>query len=311
MTNPKNPGVPGHTKYLGARLLAYILNIDEEQSEQMLQYGGPLTSQQQATLKDMEGILARVKQERARNMVLQRSDAERLAELKGPDGNSIFNSLRVINGGDLSKGQHDDPVKNTLSEMCVQCFPTTLIPRTHDAPDYEHIALPRFQGTVQFENFISAVRMDAEIMKLFPDGNDNDLDHSRGFVTSFGSGGSVQLCLLHENILRSAVALMHSRMESSISAFQGAACEMVDNLRAAVSGRSVKIPVFQTFNSIILPEGCEIPLKSSRLLGIPRLFLRHIPRAAYPAAVSKNSPIAGCMLKMDCDFNVKFFSQRH
>ena len=43
-------------------------------------------------------------------------------------------------------------------------------------------------------------------MGMFPDDSD-DLVSSRRFVTSFGEGRSIQLCLLHENILVSAVCI--------------------------------------------------------------------------------------------------------
>ena len=306
VSNPKNSGVPGHTKGLGAPLLAYILNIDDEQAALYLKHGGPLTSQQQTTLNHMERVLNNVKQKRAQNMVLQWGDTETLSDFSDPSGRSIFNCLRMLNGGDLSHVVYDDPVMNALSDMCVECFPSTLLPRAHDDPSFGRIALRRFFGKKQLKDFLSAVRMDDDLMSLFPDGIDDELVTSRRFFTSFGSGGCVQACLLHENILRSAVALMHSRTESSISAFQAAACEMLDILRAAVSGRPTKLPVFQIFGLIELPEDCEIPFKDSVLLRSPKLFLKHIPHTAHPATNSKNKAVAGCMLKMDCDFNVQF-----
>lgn len=307
MSNSKKQSIPGHTKHLGTRLLAYILNIDEEQVEN-LERDGTLTPQQKATLDEMERILFRVKQDRTQNMVLQWGDAERLAEILIPGGTSIFNSLRTQNGGDPQPIVSDDPAKEALSEMCVECFPCTLIPRTHDEPGFQRISFPRFSGTEMFGKFLSAVRVDEDLMNLFPDGIDDEFVASRRFYTSFGYGGAVQACSLHENILKSAVALMHSRMESSIPAFQIAACEMLDALRDAVSGRPVTLPVFQTFSLIELPEDCEIPFKNSGLLAVPRLFLKHIPRDVHPAANTQDSPVVGCMLKMNCDFKVELFS---
>ena len=72
----ENPGVPGHTKYLGDRLLKYILNIDDEDSERALMAGGPFSVQQQATLSEMAGILIRIKRARTQNKVLQWLDEE-------------------------------------------------------------------------------------------------------------------------------------------------------------------------------------------------------------------------------------------
>ena len=303
MPDLQNATIPQHARHLGTRLLAFILDLDDGAAAELLANGGQISGQQQAALDQTEQILLQAKKGRINNQAIQWHDTITLRSLRFTNGRPVFTGLREIAGGRLEIQNIDDPVKRALSEMCLESYPFTLFQETRDQWGFGSIDLPLFHGTDSLAKFLSAVRSDKVLMKLFPDGADDDLASSRQYYTSFGSGGGVQICLLHQNILQSGIALMHAKNESSVHSLQVAVWEMLDVLRSSLSKEKTVLPVFDTFDLVGLPDVFQTSFGESKLLGIPKSFLRHIPGDARPSQNGEGEVFGG-MLQRNCKFDI-------
>lgn len=295
--------VPQRTRLLGIGMLAYVLNIGEEEAVALDSGDSVLSAEQRAALDRLERFLAEVFRHRSRNNVLQPQDSDLITDFGFRNGRSIFTELRADLGGTKLMESSGDDVQKAIARLCEECFPFTLLPLPRAQYHFGRMDLPRFFGTPLLEEFMTAVRSDGSLMKLFPDGAPDDLSRSLQIFTSFGRGSSVQLCLLHEELIRAGTAVMHSRGKCSAADLQSATFEMLAALRKLAEGDDVGLPVIETFDLLGLPECAEIPVRDGRLVGIPRGFLRHIPAEARPEM--NEGSVFGCMLDRTVTFSIK------
>ena len=226
-----------------------------------------------------------------------------LTSLRFNNGLPVLPGLRAMAGGDLVIEGSSDPAKQALAEICLDCYPFTLLPERHDQFHFGMLELPHFYGSEKLNRFVAAVRNDTILMSLFPEGTDDDMAGSHQYFTSFRHGGGVQLVLLHQNLIQSGVALMHARNQSSTASLQLAVWEMLDALRGSLSGAAPKLPVFDLFDLVGLPNDFSFPMENSKLLGIPNNFVRHLPRDARPAQ-SWEGDMLGGILERQCEFKI-------
>ena len=284
-------------------MLAYVLNIGEEEAEALDSGNSVLSAEQKAALDQLERFLAEVFQRRSRNNVLQPQDAGLITDFGFRNGRSIFTELRTDLGGTIHGQSSGDDVQKAIARMCEECFPFTLLPVPRAQYHFGRMDLPRFSRTPLLEDFMTAVRSDGSLMKLFPDGAPDEFSCSPLIVSSFGRGSSVQLCLLHELLIRAGTAVMHARGKSSASDLRSATFEMLAALRKLAEGEDVELPVIETFDLLGLPECAEIPVRDGRLVGIPREFVRHMPDYARPEM--NEGAVFGCMLDRIATFSIK------
>ncbi|MEP2989214.1 MAG: hypothetical protein ABJN65_01475 [Parasphingorhabdus sp.] len=288
---------------LGASLLAYILNLSEPRVVALLTDGGKVTKEQQAVLDQAEQVLHTAMKGQTNKSKLDFEDRAALRNLSFSNGLSVLNGLRTISGGNLPKLDTEDPVKRALAEMCLDCYPHTLLPEEQEEIHTGFMHLPTFFGSKKLTRFISAVRMDAALMKLFPNGIDGDFTDSQQYFTSFGNGSGTQLGTLPMSIIYSGIGLMHARNESSLSALQLATWEMLDSLRESLNGNKPSLRVYDIFDLVGLPDDFQAPIGASILSGIPKVFLRHVPFSARPRQDSEGN-FFGCMLQRNCEYDL-------
>lgn len=288
---------------LGTELLSYILNVDKEVMASLLADGGEITTDQQAALYQTEQVLSHVRSGRINNQVLEWHDTVTLAGLRFKDGRSVLTGLREIAGGETMPQQNIDPVKQALAEISLDCYPYTLLKEYEGNIPIRNFELPYFHGSEKLNRFIAAVREDKVLMSLFPDGANDDMDSSNFFYTSFGYGGSVQLVLLHSRLIESGIALMHVRGQNSAESLQSSVWEMLDVLRASLSGEKPMLPVFDIFDLVGLPEGAALSMGNSTLKGVPMRFTRHLPKFLRLERIP-DAGISGLLLERPCEFNV-------
>ena len=295
--------VPRRTRLLGVGMLAYVLNTSEEEAGALDSGKSVLSHEQREVLNQLEQFLAHVFQRRSSNIVLEPQDAGRLTEVGFRNGRSFFSELRAKLGGTTCVQEFEDDVQEAIARMCDECFPFTLLPVSGTSDHFGRMELPRFSGTTAHEDFMTAVRSDASLTKLFPDGAPDELSWSPHLLSSFGRGRSVQLCLLHEGVIEAGVAAMHAQGRSSVSDLRSATFEMLDALRRIAEGEDIDLPVIDTFDLLGLPNDVEISVRDAKLVGMPREFLRHVPAVARPG--KRGEMVLGCMLERKARFSAR------
>ena len=259
-----------------------------------------LTDEESAVVQTCEATLAQIAQGRQGNQVLEYHDIMALTSNLSANERSMFSELRLplVERDDLPS----DAAERALSDICAECFPFTLLPNNSVDRFPGALDFPHFFGTKKLAAFLEAVRADPSIMKIFPDGAPSDLSHSQYIYTSFGRGLALQLCMLHSNIVRAAVALMHMNGKSSVADLRVKAIEMLRALRRLAEGEDIQLPVVETYDLMGLPVGAEISVGDGILKAIPDDFIKSIPSSARPANDGDKN-ILGCMLIREVTFS--------
>ncbi len=291
---------PPRTKRLGPKLVAYLLGTDVDQASRMLNGEVSLTVEQSAVVQTCEATLAQIAQGRQSNLVLEYHDIMALTSSLSANERSILSELRLPPNEIANRPT--DAVERTLSEICAECFPFTLLPNNSADRFPGAFDFPHFFNTKKLADFIEAVRADPSIMKLFPDGASDDHSQSHYIYTSFGSGLAIQLSMLHSNIVRAAVALMHMNGQSSVADLQAQAIELLRGLRRLAEGEDIQLPIVETYDLMGLPVGTEISVGDGILKVIPDDFIRSIPSSSRPAN-DGNKNTLGCMLIRNVTFS--------
>ena len=294
--------IPPRTRHLGSRLLAFVLDISNERACDLLSGAATLAPREETAIVKLEAALDKVAEGRVSNKVLEFYDAMSLASNRNPEGQNLFTQIRQMSGAGRSPISGTDEVEAALSKICFECFPFTLLPSDHWEISRGQPQLPTIFNTQLLSEFMTAVRADRSLMRLFPEGASDDLAASTMIFTSFGNGSSVQICLLHERVIQAAIALMRIRKQYGVADLQAAAIEMLNAVRKIAEGEDVDLPVVDTFDLVGLPDEFEIPAGDGRLRCIPRDFIRSIPLEARPATNSEKD-IFGCMLVREAKFS--------
>ncbi|WP_139226411.1 HEPN domain-containing protein [Pseudovibrio ascidiaceicola] len=300
----KSADVPQHTRALNPPLLAYVLNMEVQETEALLTDGLLISNDQQTVLELTEKVLLQAKQDRVHNLPLECSDLVTLQTLFFENGEAVLKGLRRTSGGGTVVWKTDDTVKSALAEICSDFYPFTLMPEPRDGLTFGRVEFPKIFHTTKLQNFISAVRSDSIIMKLFPDGAPSEFAQSTQYFTSFGQGESTNIAVLHENIIRAGSALASLKNDSSESGFIESAWEMLDVVRAILNNKTQTLMVFDIFDLVGLPAETRIDLNPPILRDIPKGLIRHMPATARPS-IDEEGRILGGMLQRPCTFDVK------
>jgi hypothetical protein len=173
---------------------------------------------------------------------------------------SIANVLRSMAGGTIEAPPRVvDKVHEILLEYASEFYALFLIPPDNKFPNPFQPELSRASFThPRKEELLQAILADASLVRLFG-GADTSKGtmHVSGYVlSSHGRGNTVQLATLPELILRNAwhLALL-SNKKPSRNQFRDAVVAVIAQLRTAVNGRAVTIPVRVGLTGVKLPDG--------------------------------------------------------
>lgn len=263
---------------LSTRFLAFVLNTDETTISHRLQKGRLLTSKREAVLAELIAFLGSLATQQPSNQFSLRLSLGALGQNQQSSGLGWATARRVEAGGDIDLPGQKESSESALLSMVRDTYPLFLLPRQLD--DWSLIAGPPLSQVVfnhpQREVFEKAMMAD-EVASLFP--AETKESGWMGYVyRSTGIGGSVQLWMLSESLLKNGWQYAkHFEPHPTMRTFAEAVLDQLALLRRAVRGESVEVLVLVGIAGLKLPGSEALALPWGRLRAVEEKDRQYIP----------------------------------
>jgi hypothetical protein len=231
-----------------------------------------------------------------------------LRAMQTPDQGHLFSRIRQTFAPSESTQPSDDPVFDALIEMAKEAFPFLLIPKREGvwaSSAGGGFFLPFQFSTPLGRRFMDAVCADADLSLLFPDVRKTVLETTSTITSSNGSGGSMQLVSLADNLLHVAFAWMRMRDGSLFSEFVGAIRTLLSKVRALARGEAALIPTIVCFHGVALPAGTRNQTKTGELCAISQGLHDVIPPPSRPPFGAAENVLFGFVLVTEVELSIK------
>ncbi|MFK4088778.1 hypothetical protein ACI2LF_31980 [Kribbella sp. NPDC020789] len=236
---------------LGTPCLRYLLAC-EAQEQPDPDAPGDLTAGQLEALSMLDALLPA---EVAERVGIQREWLIEQQLTMSPDGQEYpSTAIRRSAGGAVAGLTADDPLTDLVLRLFDDAYPFLLIPREHAAfgaklPScfYKHPAEQRFAELIV---------EDPDLSRLFPE--ENAHTGKGGAYVGPGRGGSLQLWGFAAHLV--VKAWEFAQLDVEVPTPHDVAAKIpgvVDSVRRAASGETVKVPARVGLAGILLPDGCD------------------------------------------------------
>ena len=244
---------------LGVAFLMYVLNASETEVVARFSDSKPLSTQQEEALRQLLQFISTTGISLDNSSPLWHLNLDVFASQATGHNTSCANVLRTVAGGKVDIPTSSDKVEEILYQLAGDFYSLFLIPQDKKTPDPFQPTLSRVAFTHNRQDELQqAILADKALVKLF--GNE-DLTKPAIQITGYvhrssGHGGTVQLVMLPEIILKNAwhLALLDTR-QPDLEQLCIAIRKTVDSLRAAAQGKDASIPVRVAFTGVVLPSG--------------------------------------------------------
>lgn len=239
---------------MGPDILAYVLNLTVDETNEFLSGNQPLDSNRRAVLAQYLSILRHT-----RHSAADQGDSESAFLLFLSDlttsGRHQFRLLREAAGGQRLKPASSDQVIADLSELAMEAYPLLLI-RTHGRARHPAYGADNLVDRLswQKQEIVAHLMADPKLRQFFPDSDGNSLNTILRFSASSGSSGSLQLCLLPRLMVLKAYewSMLHGplREQSVIESVE----VVVQMMRALAVDKEVQVPRIIGFQGIDMKD---------------------------------------------------------
>ncbi|MCI5207653.1 MAG: hypothetical protein D3910_02405, partial [Candidatus Electrothrix sp. ATG2] len=248
--------IPPFVKNMGSKLIAYILNISNENAGKLLNSDFELPQEKEKILCQFVEICREV---RAKHIDNTNIDLHMLHDLfrQFIKGKHIFNILHEQAGGEKATFlECDDKVLQNLNKVFNKLYPLFLV-NTTGWQQYFDVVLGDIgrasRDLPEGEHLYEEIKKDTVISSIVKQKSEQIGTHGY-YKSSTGHGGSIQLISLPEMFLLNSFRLMRMREAFSLEAFSEAAEYTVNTFRRCTTGEAVEVPMFLGFNNISIDD---------------------------------------------------------
>ncbi|MEX0881594.1 MAG: hypothetical protein WDZ34_01835 [Candidatus Saccharimonadales bacterium] len=243
---------------LGVAFLMYVLNATEAEVIARFTEAKTLNAQQEESLSQLLQFIKTTGISLDKSSPLWHLNLDVFASQATGHNTSCANVLRTIAGGTIEVPKSSDKILGILYQFAGDFYSLFLIPKDKKSPDPFQPTLSNVAFRHSRKNELeNAILTDKALVKLF--GNE-ELSKPAIQITGYihrstGQGGSIQLVMLPEIILRNAwhLALLGSK-QPDLKQLCDAIKKTVRTLRAAADGKKASIPVRVAFTGVVLPK---------------------------------------------------------
>lgn len=252
--------IPLFVKNMGHRIVAYILNLSEDEAENVLNNNAEISHERAQILQQFIDICKHL-----RMQGIDQPDVDFLVFHSLPnifiEGQHIFNIWHEQMGGKLQFRSSDDPIVEIVNKIASKLYPLFLIKITGN-PNffnkiYSHISTTIY-SLPEYKLLCVALIKDTDFLSIFDQVGNNEIDTTGAYMASSGNGGTFQLATLPSSLVVNSFELMRMRGELSLKAFAEATEYTVNIIRHCIKGEIVNVPVFLGFNNISVDKVGEM-----------------------------------------------------
>lgn len=302
-----NIEIPLFVKNMGHRILAYILNISDQNALELTNGNFDLDENQLEVLDNFLLICRQLRIQSIDQVEVDSLIMPSFAKLFVGDQH-IFNAWRVQLGGELRTIEVEDRVVNLASRLALEIYPLFLIKpphsRHHFGYTFSHISISLYKLGDHKELF-SEILKDDSLRNIFSNVGKNDVDTSGYYRTSTGHGGGMQLSIFPANLISNAYELMQLRGSISQEAFLQTIEEVINMIRDVADGKTIRVPVFIGFHNLGLENIDLLDIEWGKIRGYSPEILDLIPLEAKPPCLGGDKTL-GFILESVYPYKVNF-----
>ena len=300
--------IPLFVKNMGHKILAYILNISDQNALELTNGNFDLDENQ---LKVIENFIQICRQYRIQS--IDQGDVDFLVMHSLPQlfqgEKHLFNVWREQLGGELLSIEVEDRVVYLVSCLALELYPLFLIkpPRTmrHFTNTFSHISTALYKLNAHKELFGIIVKDDS-LKNIFSTIGENDMDTTGNYTASTGRGGGIQLSVFPATLISNAYELMQLRGSISQEALLQAIEEVISMVRNVADGKTISVPVFIGFHNLGLENIDFLDIEWGKIRGYKQEIIDLIPQEARPSNLSGENKTLGFILESEYPYKVDF-----
>lgn len=305
--------VPQFVQSIGSRVIAYILNISNEDAEYGLQVSNFDLPKEKLDILDQYIDLCKMHRIKYINNTdinlhmlyyLNRSFIDKI---------HIFNIWREQSGGDRFAVYHsDDNIVKLLNRLYVELYPLFLVNRTcwnqHSDMILQNIG-HAINSLSERKCLYDEIMNDEHIHLIFHTKEKNDLCVHGHYMSSTGRGGSIQLSLLPSMLFLNSYRLMRMRGYFDPKAFSEAAEYTVATLRRCINGETVEVPLLLGFSNISIDDIGKIETNWGIIRPIGESISELVPRNFSITNINDKQYKLGFVLESSYPYKINFTRQ--
>lgn len=300
--------IPLFVKNMGHKILAYILNISDQNALELTNGNFDLDENQLEVLK---GFIQIYRQLRIQS--IDQGDVDSRIMYSIPKiflgERHLFNVWREQLGGKLLTIEVEDRVVNLASCLALELYPLFLIkpPRSrhHFANTFSHISPALYKLSAHKELF-NEILKDDSLKKIFSNIGENDMDTTGGYMASTGRGGGIQLSVFPARLISNAYELMQLRGLISQEALLQAIEQVINMVRDVANGKTIHVPVFVGFHNLGLENIDLLDIEWGKIRRYYPEMLDLIPQEARPSSLGGENKTLGFILESEYPYKVDF-----
>jgi hypothetical protein len=303
-----NVEIPLFVKNMGHKILAYILNISDQNALELTNGNFDLDENQLEVLK---GFIQICRQLRIQSIDQGEVDSLIMHSLPKifQGERHLFNVWREQLGGKLLTIEVEDRVVNLASCLALELYPLFLIkpPRSrhHFTNTFSHISSALYKLSAHKELF-NEILKDDSLKKIFSNIGENDMDTTGYYMASTGRGGGIQLSVFPATLISNAYELMQLRGLISQEALLQAIEKVINMVRDVADGKTIHAPVFVGFHNLGLENIDLIDIEWGKIRGYNPEMLDLIPQEARPSNLGGENKTLGFILESEYPYKVDF-----
>jgi hypothetical protein len=291
--------IPPFVKNMGHRILSFVLNIDEDSAQNLVEDNLELDEKRAEILVAFTETFRQLRLQSIDQGDVDSSVFFPLSQLVQNDRH-IFNLWREESGGQRYVVDTADPVISTASKIALEVYPLCLIRLPSSSPIFMHnyMRLHSMPHRLSDYGILQAqVLDDPSLRKLFTTIGKDEMDTVCQYQASTGRGGSFQLAVFPSMIIGGAHELMRLKGTICPDAMIGAVQETVRILRDIGEGRPLEVPVFTGFHNVGCDDFTEMDVEYGKVRPYSQELLELVPNDARPSTLGGEKKFLGFVLE--------------
>jgi len=250
--------IPLFIKNLGHSIIAYILNITEENAIKLFKKRFDLNHTQTKVLTSYIDKLQSIKSQNLDQEDSKWIIIDQLSNSITKDNEHLLNHYRRACGGIIPSIDTSDTIVKLVFKLAIEAYPNFLL----KSNDNFNIGLSPhmtslFYSLEESKILEEEILKDSSLKQLFSNGTDS-INTKINYCASSGLAGSIQLIVFPSLIVSKIFELMTLKYEFSINDISKYTILVISMYRELSNNKRIKIPYFIGFENIGISNGITI-----------------------------------------------------
>lgn len=268
--------IPFFIKKFGHEIIAYILNISNDEAKQVLENKFELNDQHKQVLEHYINILKNIKMQYIDQDNINSLLVLQLTNAVTENKEHFFNYYRKFCGGEIPAIDTTCIIEKLVHKLAIEIYPFFLLKIENNF--LYHIGLPSMSTSI-FDRLPEKKQLQDELLKdeklslLFSKGSD-EFDTLIKVNSSDGRGSTIQLALVPELIVTKIYELMVLKREISLYDLEKYTKIIVNMYKNIAINKKLTVSTFIGFENISIPKSIKLMVPTAVCGDMMKYFLK-------------------------------------